>query len=92
MTTAMTPVTAAHPSPPAAPPAMTTTPVATMAVMPATMGNLLHLDRVIAFEDSRIRLVQLVENSVALGNTGNRATRSDHARKRHRPRNAQQSS
>ena len=46
--------------------------------MPATMGDLLDLDRVIAFEDSRIRLVQFIENSVALGNTGNRAAGSDH--------------
>lgn len=75
---------------------MTTTPVTIVAmmaaVMPAAMGDLLHLDLVIAFEDSRIRLVQFIENSVALGNTGNRATRPDYARKRHGPRNAQQSS
>ncbi len=67
---------------------MATTPVAMMAVMPATMGDLLHFDRVIAFEDSRIRLVQLIQNSVALGNTGNRAAGSDHSSKRHGPRNA----
>lgn len=62
------------------------------AMMPAAMGDLLHLDLFITFEDSRIRLVQLIENSIALRNTGNRATRSDYARKRHGPRNAQQSS
>ena len=45
---------------------------ATIAVMPATMGDLFQSDLVIAFEDSRIRLVQFIENSVALGNTGNR--------------------
>ena len=44
---------------------------ATIAVMPATMGNLFQFDLFTAFEDSRIRLIQLVENSVALGNTGN---------------------
>ena len=71
---------------------MPATPVTMTAVMPATMGDLFHFDVIIAFEDSRIRLVQLIENSVALGNTGNRATRSDYARKRHGPRNAQQSS
>jgi hypothetical protein len=58
------------------------------AVMPAAMGDLLHLDLVIAVEDSRIRLVQLIENSVALGNTGNREAGSGYARKRHGPRNA----
>ena len=60
--------------------------------MPTTMGDLLDLDPVIPFEDSRIRLVQFIENSVALGNTGNRAAGSDYARKRHGPRNAQHSS
>ena len=44
--------------------------------MPTTMGDLLDLDPVIPFEDSRIRLVQFIENSVALGNTGNRAAGS----------------
>ena len=57
-------------------------------MMPTTMGDLLDLDPVIPFEDSRIRLVQFIENSVALRNTGNRAAGSDYARKRHGPRNA----
>ncbi|WP_181175759.1 hypothetical protein [Mesorhizobium sp. B2-3-4] len=72
----MAPVAAAN-SPPA--PATATTPPATttmMAMVPATMGNLLEFDFVIPFEDSRIRLVQLIENSVALGNTRNRAAGS----------------
>jgi hypothetical protein len=67
---------------------MTTTPMTMTTVMPATVGDLLHFDRVIAFEDSRIRLVQFIENSIALGNTGNRAAGSDHSSKRHGPRNA----
>ncbi len=90
MTAAMPPVAAANTSP-AAPPS--TTPVAVVtAMMSAAMGDLLHFDPVIAFEDSLIRLVQLIENSVALGNTGNRAARADYARKRDSPRNAKQSS
>jgi len=59
--------------------------------MPTTMGDLLDLDPVIPFEDSRIRLVQFIENSVALRNTGNRAAGSGYARKCHGPRNAQHS-
>lgn len=62
------------------------------AMMSAAMGDLLQFHPVVAFEDSRIRLVQLIENSVALGNTGNRAARANYARKRHGPRNAKQSS
>jgi hypothetical protein len=69
-------------------PAMAAIVAMAAAVMPAAMGDLLHLDLVIAFEHSRIRLVQFIENSVALGNTGNRAAGSGHARKRHGPRNA----
>ena len=61
-------------------------------MMPTTMGDLLDLDPVIPFEDSRIRLVQFIENSVALRNTGNRAAGSDYSRKRYGPRNAQHSS
>ena len=60
--------------------------------MPTTMGDLLDLDPVIPFEDSRIRLVQFIENSVALRNTGNRAAGSDYTRKRYGPSNAQHSS
>lgn len=62
--------------------------------MPTAMGDLLHLDLVVAFEDSRIRLVQFIENSVtvALGNTGNRAAGSGYACKRNCPRNAKHSS
>lgn len=84
----MAPVAAANASPTAAPSTMATTPMPMVAMMPATMGDLLHFDVLIAFEDSRIRLVQFIENSVALGNTGNRAAGSDHSSKRHGPRNA----
>jgi hypothetical protein len=63
-----------------------------MAVMPATMRDLFQPDLVIAFEDSRIRLVQFVENSVALGNTGNRPARPGYARNRHGADDAQHSS
>ena len=44
--------------------------------MPMTVGDLFRFDVVIAFQDSRILLVQLIENSIALGNAGNRATGS----------------
>lgn len=75
---------------------MATPPVATVAVMapvmPASIGDLLQFRSVIPFEEGRIRIVQLVENSVALGNTGNSAAGSGHARKRHRTRNAKHSS
>jgi hypothetical protein len=91
MTAAMPPVAAANPSP-AAPPSTTTPMAVVTAMMSAAMGDLLHFDPVIAFEDSLIRLVQFIENSVALGNTGNRAARADYARKRDSPRNAKQSS
>jgi len=67
---------------------MATTPVAMMAAMPVTMGDLFHFDVFIAFENSRIRLVQFIENSVALGNTGNGAAGSGYPSKRHGPRNA----
>ena len=60
--------------------------------MPTTMGDLLDLDPVIPFEDSRIRLVQFIENSLALRNTGNRAAGPDYTRKRYGPSNAQHSS
>ncbi|MEI9414493.1 hypothetical protein [Mesorhizobium sp. Cs1321R2N1] len=60
--------------------------------MPTAVGDLLQFDLVIPFEDSRIRLVQLIENSIALGNTGKRAAGSGHACKRNRPRNAKHSS
>ncbi|WP_224690842.1 hypothetical protein [Mesorhizobium sp. BH1-1-4] len=67
--------------------------VAMMAAeMPAAMRDLLQFDFVIPFEDRRIRLVQLIENSVALGNTCNRAAGSGYTSKRHCPRNAKQSS
>lgn len=74
---------------------MVTTPVtivAMVAVMPMTMGDLLQFDLVVPFENSGIRLVQLIENSGALRNTGNRAARPGHARKRRGPRNAKHSS
>ena len=45
-------------------------------MMPTTVGDLLDFDAVIAFQDSRILLVQLIENSIALGNAGNRAAGS----------------
>ncbi|KRB26283.1 MULTISPECIES: hypothetical protein [Mesorhizobium] len=60
--------------------------------MPATMGNLFQFDLFTAFEDSRIRLIQLVENSVALGNTGNSPAGPGYARNRHRADDAQHSS
>ncbi|WP_181169856.1 hypothetical protein [Mesorhizobium sp. B2-3-13] len=75
---------------------MAPTPVAIGTVMspamPTAVGDLLQFDLVIPFEDSRIRLVQLIENSIALGNTGKRAAGSGHACKRNRPRNAKHSS
>ncbi|MCA0035389.1 hypothetical protein LB568_31905 [Mesorhizobium sp. B263B2A] len=88
----MAPITTAHPSPDATP--SPTAVVAIVATMPTAMGDLLHLDLVVAFQDSRIRLVQFIENSVtvALGNTGNRAAGSGYARKRNCPRNAKHSS
>ncbi|MBZ9930922.1 hypothetical protein LB570_12510, partial [Mesorhizobium sp. BR1-1-5] len=68
----MAPVAAANSSPAAATP-VATTPVAIVAMMaakmPVAMRDLLYLDRFIPFEDSRIRLVQFIENSVSLGNT-----------------------
>lgn len=67
---------------------MATAPVTLMAVMPATMGDLLDFNLFIALEDSRIRLVQLIQNSVALGNAGNSAAGADYSSKRCRPRNA----
>ncbi|WP_027054446.1 hypothetical protein [Mesorhizobium erdmanii] len=90
MTAPMAPIATANPSPAATAP-VTTAPPAVVAMMPAAMGDLLHLDVVIAFEDSRIRLVQLIENSVALGNTCDGAAGSGYARECHGPRNAQQS-
>ncbi|WP_181182935.1 hypothetical protein [Mesorhizobium sp. B3-2-1] len=75
---------------------MAATPVAIGTAMspatPAAIGDLLQFDLIVPFEDSRIRLVQFIENSIALGNTGKRAARSGHARKRHCPRNAKHSS
>ena len=62
--------------------------MAMVAAMPATMGDLLDFDLFVALEDSRIRLVQLIQNSVALGNTGNSAAGADYSSKRYRPRNA----
>lgn len=52
--------------------------MAMVAAIPSAMGDLLHLDLLVAFEDSRIRLVQFIENSVTvgLGNAGNRAAGS----------------
>jgi hypothetical protein len=47
-----------------------------VAVIPITMGDLFQFGLVIPFEDSRIRLVQFIENSVAVGNTGDRAAGS----------------
>ncbi|WP_179297800.1 hypothetical protein [Mesorhizobium carmichaelinearum] len=85
----MAPVPTANPSPAVAP---SSSVMAAMPAIPVTMGDLLHLDPVIPFEDSRIRLVQFIENSIALGNTGNRAAGSDCGRQRHCPRNAQHSS
>ncbi|UVK54936.1 hypothetical protein DBIPINDM_001416 [Mesorhizobium sp. AR02] len=87
MAAAMAPVATANSSPAAAP---SSSVMAVMAAMPATMGDLLYLylDPVIPFEDSRIRLVQFIENSIALGNTGNRAAGSGYSSKRHSPRNA----
>ncbi|AGB48235.1 hypothetical protein Mesau_06016 [Mesorhizobium australicum WSM2073] len=91
----MAPVAAANSSPAAATP-VATTPVAIVAMMaakmPVPMRDLLQLDRVIPFEDSRIRLVQFIKNSVSLGNTGYRAAGSGHARKRRCPREAKHSS
>lgn len=66
--------------------------MAMVAAIPSAMGYLLHLDLVVVFEDSRIRLVQFIENTVALGNTGNRAAGSGYACKRNCPRNAKHSS
>jgi len=88
MTAAMAPIATANPSPTAAAPSASIIAISVVAMMPTTMGDLLDLDPVIPFEDSRIRLVQFIENSVALGNTGNRPAGSDYARKRHGPRNA----
>jgi len=45
-------------------------------MMPTTVGDLLEFDAVIAFENSRILLVQFIENSIALGNAGDRTTGS----------------
>ena len=66
--------------------------ISVVAMMPTTVRDLFHFEVVIAFEDSRIRLVQFIENSVALRNTGNRAAGSDYTRKRYGPSNAQHSS
>ncbi|MER8692165.1 hypothetical protein NKI77_06550 [Mesorhizobium opportunistum] len=69
----MAPITTAHP-----PPDATSSAMAMVAAIPSAMGDLLHLDLLVAFEDSRIRLVQFIENSVTvgLGNAGNRAAGS----------------
>jgi hypothetical protein len=91
MTASMAPVATANPSPAAAPPPLSVMAISVVAMMPTTVRDLFHFEVVIAFEDSRIRLVQFIENSVALGNAGNRASRSGYARKRHGPRNAQHS-
>ncbi|WP_188393821.1 hypothetical protein [Mesorhizobium sp. SARCC-RB16n] len=95
MAATVAPVAAANPAPDAAA-TVATTPVAIVATMmpamPVAMGDLLQLCSVIPFEEGRIRLVKLIENSVALGNTGNRAAGSGHARKHHRPRKAKHSS
>ncbi|WP_189343536.1 MULTISPECIES: hypothetical protein [unclassified Mesorhizobium] len=66
--------------------------VVIVAMVAAAMGDLLQRDFVVPFEDSRIWLVQLIKNSGALGNTGNRAAGSGHACKCHCPRNAKHSS
>jgi hypothetical protein len=77
MTASVAPVATANSSPTAPPPPpLSVVAVSVIAMMPTTMGNLLELDAVIAFQDSRILLVQLIENSIALGNAGNRATGS----------------
>jgi len=76
MTAAMAPVATANPSPAAAAPSASIIAISVVAMMPMTVGDLFRFDVVIAFQDSRILLVQLIENSIALGNAGNRATGS----------------
>lgn len=90
----MAPVATADPSPHAAPSA------ATMAVipivipmMPITMVNLLQFCFILpVLENGWIRLVELVQDSVAAGNTGNRFAWSGEACKCCSPRNAKHSS
>ncbi|WP_202356263.1 hypothetical protein [Mesorhizobium sp. 113-3-3] len=76
MTAAMAPVATANPSPAATAPSASIIAISVVAMMPTTVGDLLDFDAVIAFQDSRILLVQLIENSIALGNAGNRAAGS----------------
>jgi len=76
MAAAMAPVATANPSPAATAPSASIIAISVVAMMPTTVGDLLDFDAVIAFQDSRILLVQLIENSIALGNAGNRAAGS----------------
>jgi len=76
MTAAMAPVATANPSPAAAAPPASIVAISVVAMMPTTVGDLLEFDAVIAFENSRILLVQFIENSIALGNAGDRTTGS----------------
>lgn len=64
-------------------------PVSTMVT---TVRDQFHLGRIVAFEDRIIWLVELVQNSIAGGNTGNGLARSGQACKCGRPRNAKHSS
>jgi hypothetical protein len=56
------------------------------------VGNQLHLGLIVTFEDCIVRLVELVQNSVVGGNTGNGLARSGQACQCRRPRNAKHSS
>jgi len=79
MTPAAVPVAAADPSP-----AMPRTP-AMVAMVPTAMGNLHDFGAITAFVDeSLVRLVELVEYSVAAGNTRDRLARPGQAGKRRR--------
>lgn len=84
---AMAPITAADPAPAAAPPVATTVPM-----MSVAMRDLLRLDRIVAFENGGVRLVELIQNSVAAGDSGHRLGGPGQACECDRPRNAKHSS
>ncbi|WP_181179258.1 hypothetical protein [Mesorhizobium sp. B2-7-1] len=93
--TAMMPVAAAD-MPPAPPATATTVAPAPIPVSVTAMVTMVrhqfHFSRILAIEDRVFRLVELVQNSVTGGNTGNGLAGSGKACKCRRPRNAKHSS
>ncbi|CDX17401.1 conserved hypothetical protein [Mesorhizobium sp. SOD10] len=89
---AMTPDASAYPSPDA--PAMAAAAVAPAPapVIIVTILNEFRFDWIATLENRVVRLIELIQNSVAGGNTGNCLAGSGQACERRRPRNAKHSS